>query len=314
MTLEELKSTYYCGQMSKNEYIDEMHKLHAHLFEYAEFIRNTGIDKVEISDGSILMTSRGSQIKMLVDIKDRRSIPVETLNFGAYEKDELQMILQLLREGDTVLDVGANIGWVSMNIARAVRDVKIFSFEPVPQTYSYLKKHIRMNEMTNIEAINYGLSDTDTEITFFYYPGVTGNSSMKNLSGSENVEKVNVRVRKLDDVVSEKNIRVDFIKCDVEGAELLVFKGGEETIKRDKPIVFTEMLRKWSKNFNYHPNDIIALFKAFGYKCFIIDQQKLVEFEIMTDETVETNFLFLHSEKHSKEIGFHRESSASILQ
>lgn len=298
MTLDELKSHYYNGQMGKSEYINEMHKLHTSIFEYAEFIRNTGINKVEISDGSIIMVSRGSNIKMSVDIRDRRCIPVEILNFGAYEKDELSMILKLIKDGDTVLDVGANIGWVSMNISRAVENVKILSFEPIPETYGYLKKHIEMNGMTNIEAVNYGLSDMDAEITFFYYPGVSGNSSMKNLSESEAGQKINSRVRKLDSVVSERNIKVDFIKCDVEGAELLVFKGGIKTIERDKPTVFTEMLRKWSKKFDYHPNDIIGLFKALDYKCFTIDRQRLVEFEKMTDGTVETNFIFLHPEKH----------------
>jgi FkbM family methyltransferase len=302
MTLKELKSNYHSGQMNKGEYINEMHKLHRNLFEYAEFIRDTGIDKVEISDGSIIMVSRGSNIKMSVDTRDRRCIPVEILNFGAYEKDELPMILKLIQEGDTVLDIGANIGWVSINIAKAVKNVKIFSFEPIPEIYSYFEKHIKMNEMTNIEAFNYGLSDIDTNIVFFYYPGVSGNSSLKNLSESEVGQKINSQVRTLDSVVSEKNIKVDFIKCDVEGSELLVFKGGIKTIERDKPVIFTEMLRKWSKRFDYHPNDIITFFKALGYQCFTINHQKLMGFDKMTDETVETNFIFLHSEKHSRQI------------
>ena len=165
-----------------------------------------------------------------------------------------------------------------------------------------MKKHIKMNEMTNIEALNYGLSDMETEIVFYYYPGVSSNSSLKNLSEFEIGEIINSRVRKLDSVASEKNIKVDFIKCDVEGAELLVFKGGIKTIERDKPVIFTEMLRKWSKKFDYHPNDIITFFKALGYKCFTINHQKLMAFEKMTDETVETNFIFLHSETHSREI------------
>jgi hypothetical protein len=60
--------------------------------------------------------------------------------------------------------------------------------------------------------------------------------------------------------VAKNNAKVDFIKCDVEGAELFVYQGAKATLMQQKPIVFTEMLRKWAAKFDYHPNDIIALF------------------------------------------------------
>lgn len=97
-------------------------------------------------------------------------------------------------------------------------------------------------------------------------------------------------------------LHVDFIKCDVEGAELLAFQGAKETLQRDKPIVFTEMLRKWAAKFNYHPNEIIMLFSTFGYRCFYADGEALKELLVMTDETLETNFFFLHCEKHEQVI------------
>ncbi len=87
--------------------------------------------------------------------------------------------------------------------------------------------------------------------------------------------------------------KLDFIKCDVEGAELLTFQGGLKTITKYKPIVFTEMLRKWSAKFNYHPNEIIELFKDIGYGCYFVVNDKLHEIKMMTDETIETNFFFL---------------------
>jgi hypothetical protein len=94
------------------------------------------------------------------------------------------------------------------------------------------------------------------------------------------------------------NLQVDFIKCDVEGAELFAFEGAVAILKRDKPIVFTEMLRKWAAKFHYHPNKIFELFFSLGYRSFYTEGIALVELNEMTDETVETNFFFLHSEKH----------------
>ena len=155
-----------------------------------------------------------------------------------------------------------------------------------------------INNISNVQVFNFGFSNEEKEITFYYYPEGSGNASLANLSKSNNVEKISCYVRKLDNFVSEKNLKVDFIKCDVEGAELLVFKGGIETIKKHKPIILAEMLRKWSANFNYHPNAIIELLSDAGYRCFTAKGEKLIEFFTMDEQTLETTFFFLHSLKH----------------
>lgn len=92
-------------------------------------------------------------------------------------------------------------------------------------------------------------------------------------------------------------LRPNIIKCDVEGAELLVFKGGAETLEKYKPIIQCEMLRKWAKRFNYHPNDIISFLGKLGYECFTLHDGKLDRFETMTVDTVDMNFYFIHPEK-----------------
>jgi len=88
-------------------------------------------------------------------------------------------------------------------------------------------------------------------------------------------------VKTLDDFINKKKIKIDFIKCDVEGAELFVFLGAKKVLLEHKPIIFCEMLRKWCKKFKYHPNEIILLFYKLGYKCFYINnsnnQKILVE-------------------------------------
>lgn len=81
--------------------------------------------------------------------------------------------------------------------------------------------------------------------------------------------KLECQTNTIDHFVKEKNItKLDFIKCDVEGAEFMVYKGGVETFAKHTPIIFTEMLRKWAAKFGYHPNDIIDFFKQFGYNCY----------------------------------------------
>jgi hypothetical protein len=62
------------------------------------------------------------------------------------------------------------------------------------------------------------------------------------------------------------------------------------------------MLRKWSAKFNYHPNDIIELLNSIGYLCFTIREKNLKEFHLMDENTLDTNFIFLHKENHANQI------------
>ena len=74
---------------------------------------------------------------------DHRIAPIEILNFSDYEKEESLMMDRLLRDGDTFFDVGANIGWYSINMAVSRRNSKVFSFEPIPKTYNQLQRKHR---------------------------------------------------------------------------------------------------------------------------------------------------------------------------
>jgi len=302
MSITKLKQSYLQGGITKPEYISAMHECHRALYEYAEFIRTTDIQKIEISDGLVVMTSREYGIKMVCDPLDRRIAPIETLNFDYYEKADSDMIVRLARDCQCIFDIGGNFGWYSLLLAKVYPEARLYTFEPVPRTCGYLKNNIALNGLENIQLFNFGFSDSEQELNFFYYPEGSGNASIANLSESEGVQSVTCKVKKLDDFVQESGSSIDFVKCDVEGAELLVFKGGLETVRRDKPIVFAELLRKWSAKFNYHPNEVIELFRSCGYRCFTSHENKLVGFDVMDDQTAETNFFFLHGEKHRKTI------------
>jgi FkbM family methyltransferase len=296
MNFDKLKKDYSHSKLNKEEYIKEMHDMHQILFEYSQFLMDTDIKKITITDKNVIMTSRESEIKILCDPDDQRIIPIEILNFGAYEKEEMDMILNLIEKNSYFYDIGANIGWYSINIAKKMKNVKVFAFEPIPKTFGYLEKNTALNDIKNINLFNFGFSDEENEFIFYYYPEGSGNASLVNLSGLDEVEEVLCKVKKLDNFV--ENGPVDFIKCDVEGAELFVLKGGLETIKKFKPIIFVELLRKWAAKFGYHPQDVVLLLRNLGYSCYIINREKLVEISQIDEQTVQTNFLFLNQKDH----------------
>lgn len=301
MGIKSLKEDFKNNRINKSDYIIQMHNYHKMFFEYADFIGTTDIQHIEISDGQVVTTSREHGIKMLCDPYDRRIAPIETLNFDNYEKTDCDMILQLVEDGQNVFDIGGNFGWYSLVIAKS-KKVRVLTFEPVPRTFGYLKQNVALNGLGNIELFNFGFSDQDQTLDFYYYPEGSGNASIANLSDTEGVQSIKCTVKKLDGFTQENSNRIDFIKCDVEGAELLVLRGGIESIKRDKPIIFAELLRKWAAKFNYHPNDVLNLLGDIGYRCFIVTGSNLFEVDKIDDNTVETNFFFLHQEKHSKQI------------
>ena len=100
-------------------------------------------------------------------------------------------------------------------------------------------------------------------------------TSSRNLENLPDAKKYYLKAKTLDEYCCSNNLSPDFIKCDVEGAELLVFKGAKNTLINNKPIVFSEILRKWSKKFNYNPNDIFKFFYDLGYKSFTAGNIKL---------------------------------------
>ncbi|SDF28331.1 FkbM family methyltransferase [Sporomusa acidovorans] len=302
--LKDILNDYKQEIITKADYIDTMHEKHQLLFEYQSFIKGTDIGEITISDSSIFMKTKNKNIKMLCDRYDKRITPIEILNFGSYEQECLDMMLRLIKTNSTIFDIGANVGWYSMNFVKQIVGVKVYAFEPMPKTFDYLTHNIKINNLSNISKYNIGLSNEEKEVIFYYDIEGSGNSSMANLSGKRHIKEIRCKVTTIDQFTKKENIGVDFIKCDVEGAELFVFTGGEETLKQYKPIIFTEMLRKWSAKFHYHPNEIINLLKNIGYRCFVVKEKHLEEFYSMDENTVETNFFFLHDDKHREDIAF----------
>ena len=302
MNLFEVKKAYQSGALTKQQFIDEMHKLHTGLYDYCAFMRDTDVAELSVTADGVVATMKETGIRMVCDPADRRIIPIEILNFGTFEKQELGMIERLIGPKATLFDIGANVGWYSLNLAHAFPSMRILAFEPIPSTYAQLQKNASLNSAMNLRLHNFGFSDRTQTLTFYFYPECSGNASSADLSGRESVRTMSCPVRKLDDYTAETGEKVDFIKCDVEGAELLVFKGALETLRRDRPVIFTEMLRKWSAKFNYHPNEIIDLLATIGYRCYVAENGRLAEFGRMDDSTTETNYFFLHPGKHADQL------------
>lgn len=301
-TMAELRSAHRRGELDKQQYISSVHALHRRLFEYAEFLRDSDAASIEIVDGEVVVTSRSRGVRLRCDPEDEHLIPFTLMNFGTYESAELDCALALVTPGDCIFDVGANCGWYAINFAKHRGNLDIHCFEPMAQTSDTLRRNLELNAIEGVHVHTLGIGDEDGEREFFYTPACSGGTSMERLAQPGEVVSIRARVQRLDTFCSERDVSPSFIKCDVEGAELMVVRGALETIDRHHPVIFLELLRKWAAKFDYHPNEVIELLAAHGYRCFAASATGLAPFERMDDTTVETNFFFLHAQDHRRQI------------
>jgi len=296
--LDGIQRRFLSGDIDKYQYSRDLHSNHMGLFDYARWLEKTGIKEIKIGKNEVsLLTDDG--LLFPLDMEDQYLPPTQLLNFGDYERPERDLLFRIVKPGMTVFDIGANIGWYSLLIAQKMPQCKLLAFEPIPSTCRRLSRNVELNRLSNITVYNHGLSDSEEEKIFYFAPEISGAASGANILGWDTVRTEKCRVRRMDDVWRENALRVDFIKCDVEGAELFVFRGGAECLASDKPVIFCEMLRKWSAKFSYHPNQIVDMLKELGYSCHAVGSVGIKKMTKMDESTEETNFIFFHDISHA---------------
>jgi FkbM family methyltransferase len=164
------------------------------------------------------------------------------LNIGDHTNDFLLYVSRhFLRENATIFDIGANIGMTAVILATAVRRGQVYAFEPGADTYPYLLATIEANRVPNCHAQQIALGATSGEADFFSNPTSESASHLALDGVSLGGPNTRVKVKTVDDVVSELNLsQLDLIKIDVEGFELDVLEGAHSTIARLRPDILLE--------------------------------------------------------------------------
>lgn len=273
---------------------------HRLMAEHAPALDGTDIAALVIESSGVSATLKNG-LSFALDPEALREAPNIILAQGGYETFELALISRLARGAEVVFDIGANIGWYSLHIAQQEPQARIYAFEPVPTTHERLLTNLARNVAGNrVTPIKDGLSDAPGLFDMFV-PATSGSpaASLSELHPGEGSRRVPCRFTTLDHFVEDNGVdRLDLLKCDVEGAELRVLKGGEKSLARFRPAVVIELLRKWSAAFGYHPNDVLDLFASLGYDCYGVGEQALTRINRVTDETPETNYVFLDPARH----------------
>ncbi len=156
-----------------------------------------------------------------------------------YEASSFSFFKKHLKQGDTVIDIGAHIGLYSVFFAKQTNG-KVYSFEPTPDTASVLRETIKINHCKkNVTVVQAAVSEKPGLATFYTDDADvhTGNSLVALDLGSDSKRKgaYQVPVTSVDQVRMENNLTIDFLKIDAEGVELDVLKGARNTFLTDRP-------------------------------------------------------------------------------
>jgi FkbM family methyltransferase len=221
---------------------------------------------------------------------------IKTLHKDKSEKDFLYF-LELIPPGGTVLDIGANIGIMTVYLATKVKDASVFAFEPIPHNVKVLEKVISHYKLKNVTVCNYALGNEDGEIEMVM--PVISSVKMQGLSHvvhntikeNNEGERFKIPLKKIDSISEIMNSPkpVTAIKMDVENFEYFVLDGAKELLNKYKPIIYCEL---WDNENRYK---CFELMNSLGYVIKILVNSDLIGFTTEVAKVHPTqNFFFIH--------------------
>ena len=190
-----------------------------------------------------------------------------------FDAQELEILVGRLKEGFTLVDIGANVGWYSLFVARkAGPSSRILAVEPQPDIFDRLTYNIRQNPFGTVKAVACAVADKAGELTLFVDPKNKGESSVKIVSASQ-TDAIRVpAVTLLDLLKGEGFTRVDAVKLDVGGAEDLIL----DPFFRDAPaslypslLIMEDVRGRWQTN-------LPELLRSRGYRQILRTKMNLV--------------------------------------
>jgi FkbM family methyltransferase len=197
-------------------------------------------------------------------------------------EEDVEPIKCFIRPGDSAIDLGANIGWYTTVLSRLVGECgKVYAVEPIPETFDLLLSLIKKLGLTNVVPFNCAVSDRNgsavMEIPKHEYGG--SNFYMAHITSGESSEpsldKFDVPLRTLDSLLpGQLSDGVTFIKCDVEGHELAVLKGGAQFFEKVKPAMLIEVIGT-AKMQDAPDNEFYTIMKEYGYVPYWFDGKNL---------------------------------------
>ena len=194
---------------------------------------------------------------------------------GLYEPLAVKHFQEMIKPGDTVLDIGAHIGYYTLMAAKRVgKKGKVFAFEPDKDNLFILNKNISMNGYKNVVVVNKAVASSTKKVKFLLNSLSTGMHSIIDLGfGSKN--SIIVDTISLDDFFGKNPPQISVIKMDIEGGEYGALQGMRRLLRKSKHLtLFTEFSPYSIKKAKKSPRGFLNFLKHFGFKLYSIEESK----------------------------------------
>jgi FkbM family methyltransferase len=189
------------------------------------------------------------------------------------EFPEMDFLYRYLKSGDIFFDIGANIGAISL-LAASRQVKKIYAWEPSPAPLQCFYQNIKLNNLENIIFVREKVvSDHKERVPFT----IGAHSETDHIAySSDKKQSLSIQAETLDSFISSQGLSfIDFVKIDVEGAELKVLKGLEENLHNGKIGVLIVEINKNSQQFGYSCSEIISYLEKRNFLVYYFDGLKL---------------------------------------
>ena len=198
---------------------------------------------------------------------------IHTLRKDNQEKDFFYFLSLIQPEKGAILDVGANIGIMTYHLSKGFPSNLIYAFEPIPSNIQALNTIIEHYELSNVRLLPVALGNESKQVEMVL--PIQGKTKLQGLSHVKHEtitewnegELIQVQMEKLDTILANESI--SSIKMDVENFEYFVLQGGIELLKKNKPIIYSEL---WS---NENRTFCIKMLESLGYATHIVEKNKL---------------------------------------
>jgi FkbM family methyltransferase len=199
--------------------------------------------------------------------------------YGAHQRNELAMLLSFVREGDTVLDVGAHIGTFSLPIAARVgASGRVYAFEGCPDSHSILAKNVELHQKTSVVIPTLGVVTDQPGDYEIHMKGDWTSAAYFSRRPAGSETQAGEACVHLDSWWAAQQGgaagSVQIMKIDTEGMELKVLRSAQNVIARNLPIIYAEISYDQLARQGDRISDIEAFLKRFGYHLFVNEGER----------------------------------------
>lgn len=189
---------------------------------------------------------------------------------GVWEPPVTEAIEKLTRPGMIAIDVGADIGYYTLQMSRLVGPQgRVVAFEPIPDARRRLEHNIALNGCKNIEVSEYALGNQEGTV-YLEDPFKKSRLNLTKSSGEEG--DIKVSIKRMDDLAEQMNLpSVDIVKMDIEGAEHEALLGMESILKKHHPILIVEVHNRFLPLFGTTAQDLLNWLKSLNYQITPVD-------------------------------------------